>query len=215
MRPTITAFDGPPDDGKGMARDMRVRWALEEVGQPYDVRLLPWARFKEPAHRALHPFGKIPTYEEGDLVLFETGAIVQHIAETRPGLFPEDAKKRARAIVWIHAALNTIEPPIVEREAAGLFESRETWFEQRKPRLEDAIRERLSELDAYLGERDWLEDAFTAGDLMMIMVLWRLNGMNLREEFPRVDAYVDRGAARPAFRRAYADQAERFEAERQ
>src|SRR3954467_2855546 len=115
MKPTITAFERSPDGGKGLARDTRVRWALEEVGQPYHVRLVSFAAMKEPAHLALHPFGQIPTYEEGDLTLFESGAIILHIAEGHPGLLPEDASARARAIAWMFAALNTMEPAIVER----------------------------------------------------------------------------------------------------
>src|SRR6202034_3627549 len=114
MIPTITAFARSPDRGKGLARDMRVRWALEEAGQPYDVRLVSFAAMKEPAHRARHPFGQIPTYEEGDLALFESGAIVLHIAQHHAGLLPDDARARARAIGWMFAALNTVEPPIVD-----------------------------------------------------------------------------------------------------
>src|ERR1700694_2464642 len=128
MRPIITAFKSSPDRGRGLARDMRVRWALEEVGQPYDVRLLSFDEMKEPAHRAVHPFGQIPTYEEGDLALFESGAIVFHIAEHHTGLLPDNANARARAITWMFAALSTIEPPIVNREIAALLERDKTWY---------------------------------------------------------------------------------------
>ena len=136
MTPTITAFKRSPDGGKGLARDMRVRWALEEVGQPYAVRLVSFGAMKEPAHRALHPFGQIPTYEEGDLALFESGAIVFHIAERHAGLLPDDANARARAITWMFAALNTVEPPILDRETTRLLEGDKTWYEQRLPVVE-------------------------------------------------------------------------------
>ena len=206
MTPTITAFERSPDRGKGLARDMRVRWALEEVGQPYDVRLLSFKEMKEPAHRALHPFGQIPTYEEGDLALFESGAIVFHIAERHPGLLPEDANARARAINWMFAALSTMEPPILDRETVRLVERDKTWYEQRLPLVEDRIRNRLGELSRRLGDSDWLDGAFSAGDLLMVEVLLRLSGSGLLEEYPSLCAYVARAEARPAFKRAFAAQ---------
>src|SRR5690242_14655933 len=168
MTPTITAFERSPDRGRGLARDMRVRWALEEVGQPYEVRLVSFRAMKEPAHRALHPFGQIPTYEEGDLALFETGAIVLHLAERHAGLLPGDANARARAITWMFAALNTVEPPILERETARLLEGDRSWHEERLPLVEARIRDRLDQLSDRLGDADWLDGAFTAGDLMMV-----------------------------------------------
>src|ERR1700688_4061062 len=143
MTPTITALERSPDGGKGLARDMRVRWALEEVGQPYEVRLVSFGALKELTHRALHPFGQIPTYEEGDLVLFESGAIVLHIAERHVGLLPDDANARARAIAWMFAALNTVDPPILELETAKLLEGDKSWAAQRMPVVEDRIRVRL------------------------------------------------------------------------
>ena len=203
MTITITAFERSPDGGKGLARDTRVRWALEEVGQPYEVRLVSFRAMKEPAHRALHPFGQIPTYEEGDLVLFETGAIVFHIAERHAGLLPDDANARARAITWMFAALNTVEPPILECETARLLEGDRTWYEERLPLVEDRVRDRLDELSSRLGDADWLDDAFSAGDLLMVTVLRRLNGSGLLEEYPNLSAYVARGEARPAYRRAF------------
>ena len=203
MTPTITAFERSPDRGRGLARDMRVRWALEEVGQPYDVRLVSFSEMKESAHRALHPFGQIPTYEEGDLALFESGAIVFHIAERHAGLLPDDANARARAIAWMFAALNTVEPPIVERECATLLERDKTWYEERLPILEDRVRVRLGELSSRLGDADWLDDAFSAGDLLMVTVLRRLSGSGLLEKYPNLSAYVARGEARPAYRRAF------------
>ena len=206
MTPTITAFERSPDRGRGLARDMRVRWALEEVGQPYDVRLLSFGEMKEPAHRALHPFGQIPTYEEGDLGLFESGAIVFHIAEHHAGLLPEDANARARAIAWMFAALSTMEPPIVERGMAALLERDKAWYEERLPILESRVRDRLDELSNRLGDADWLDDAFSAGDLLMVTVLRRLDGSGLLDAYPNLLAYVARGEARPAYKRAFAAQ---------
>ena len=206
MTPTITAFERSPDRGQGLARDMRVRWALEEVGQPYDVRLLSFAEMKEPAHLALHPFGQIPTYEEGDLALFESGAIVLHIAERHAGLLPDDQNARARAITWMFAALSTLEPPIIEREIAELLEKDKAWYEERLRAVEDRVRQRLGELADRLGDGEWLDGAFSAGDLLMVEVLLRLKGSKLLDEYPRLCAYVARGEARPAFQRAFAAQ---------
>ena len=206
MTPTITAFESSPDRGRGLARDMRVRWALEEAGQPYDVRLVSFTEMKEPAHRALHPFGQIPTYEEGDLALFETGAIIFHIAERHAGLLPDDANARARAITWMFAALNTVEPPIVEREQADYLGLDKSLSAQLLPILEDRVRGRLGELSRRLGDADWLDGAFSAGDLMMVMVLRRSEGMGILEEYPNLSAYVARGEARPAYKRAFDDQ---------
>jgi len=206
MSPTITAFERSPDRGKGLARDMRVRWALEEVGQTYDVRLLSFSEMKEPAHRALHPFGQIPTYEDGDLALFESGAIVFHIAERHAGLLPAEANARARAISWMFAALSTMEPPIVEFGMATLLERDKAWYEARLPMLEGRVRDRLRELSNRLGGADWLDGAFSAGDLMMVSVLLRLGASGLLAEDPNLSAYVARGQARPAYKRAFAAQ---------
>lgn len=203
MIPTITAFERSPDRGKGQARDMRVRWALEEVGQPYDVHLVSFREMKEPAHRALHPFGQIPTYEEGDLALFESGAIVLHIAQRHRGLLPDDANARARAIAWMFAALNTVEPPIVDRELAPHLERDKPWYEERLPILDDQVRVRLGQLSVRLGNEDWLDGPFSAGDLLTVAVLRRLNGSGMLEEYPNLSAYVARGEARPAFKRAF------------
>ncbi|QIP02254.1 glutathione S-transferase family protein [Bradyrhizobium symbiodeficiens] len=203
MIPTITAFANSPDRGKGQARDMRVRWALEEVGQPYDVRLVSFAEMKQPAHLALHPFGQIPTYADGDLALFESGAIVLHLAERHAGLLPDDANARSRAIAWMFAALSTLEPPIVELGMAMLFELDRSWYAERLPMLRDRVRTRLGELSRRLGEADWLDGAFSAGDLMMVTVLRRLHTSGLLDEYPDLAAYVVRGEARPAFRRAF------------
>ncbi|MBR1233484.1 glutathione S-transferase family protein [Bradyrhizobium sp. AUGA SZCCT0182] len=203
MIPTITAFESSPDRGKGQARDMRVRWALEEVGQPYDVRLVSFSEMKEGAHRALHPFGQIPTYEEGGLALFESGAIVFHIAQRHAGLLPDDANARARAITWMFAALGTVEPPIVDLQNAVLLERDKSWYEQRLPIVKDRTRDRLGELCRRLGHADWLDGAFSAGDLLMVTVLRRLNASDILNEYPNLSAYVARGEARPAFKRAF------------
>jgi glutathione S-transferase len=203
MAPTITAFERSPDCGQGLARDMRVRWALEEVGQPYDVRLLSFSAMKESAHRTLHPFGQIPTYEEGDLVLFESGAIVFHIAERHAGLLPHDANARARAIAWMFAALNTVEPPIVDRELIGLLEGDKAWYGERLAIVEDRVRIRLGELSSRLGDAEWLDGAFSAADLLMVTVLRRLIGTDELQKYPNLSAYVARGEARPAYKRAF------------
>jgi glutathione S-transferase len=203
MTPTITAFERSPDGGKGLARDMRVRWALEEVGQPYDVRLLSFKAMKEPAHLALHPFGQIPTYEDGDLALFESGAIVFYIAERHAGLLPDDENARARAIAWMFAALNTVEPPIFDRDLAKVLERDEPWYEQRLRVLEDSIRKRLGALSGRLGDAEWLDGAFSAGDLLMVTVLLRLKGSAILDEYPNLSTYITRGEARPAFKRAF------------
>jgi glutathione S-transferase len=206
MMPTISVFERSPDRGRGLARDMRVRWALEEVGQAYKVRLVSMQEMKAPAHRALHPFGQIPTYEEGDLTLFESGAIVLHVAEGLAGLLPVEANARARAVTWMFAALNTVEPPIIERGMAVLTEHDKPWYAQRLPMLEERVQVRLSELSSRLGLADWLDGAFSAGDLLMVTVLRRLNGSGLLEPFSNLCAYIARAEARPAYQRAFADQ---------
>ncbi len=212
MTPTITGFAASPDRGRGLARDMRVRWAFEEVGQPYDVRLLSFDEMKAPAHLALSPFGQIPTYEEGDLALFESGAIILHIAERHPGLLPDDPNARMRAITWLFAALSSVEPPIVELGAAMLMERDQPWYEARRPLLEQHVRARLDQLAARLGEADWLDGAFSAGDLLMVTVLRRLGASGILETYPTLSAYVARAEARPAYQRAFADQLAVFEA---
>jgi glutathione S-transferase len=212
MKPTITAFATSPDKGQGLARDMRVRWALEEVGQPYDVRLVSFKEMKQPAHMALHPFGQIPTYEADGLELFESGSILLHIAERHGKLLPPDAEGRSRAITWLFAALSTVEPPIVERSMAWVLERDKDWYEARAPMLDGRVRDRLGQLSARLGESEWLDGAFSVADLLMVHVLMRLGRSGLLEEFPNVAAYVARGQARPAYKRAFAAQRAVFEA---
>jgi glutathione S-transferase len=206
MTITITAFDRSPDGGKGLARDTRVRWALEEAGQRYEVRLVTFQAMKEPAHLALHPFGQIPTYEEGDLALFETGSIVFHIAERHPGLLPVDTNARARAITWMFAAVNTVEPPILDLVVARIFEGDKPWAAERFPLVADRVRNRLKQLSARLGDAEWLDGDFSAGDLMMVSVLLRARPSGILDEFPNLGAYVARGEARPAYQRAFAAQ---------
>ncbi len=212
MIPTITAFERSPDRGQGLARDMRVRWAFAEVGQRYEVRLVSFTEMKQPAHLRLHPFGQIPTYEAGDLALFESGAIVLHIAQRHPGLLPEDPNARARAISWMFAALNTVEPPIVEREMAMFFDRDKSWHEERLAMLEDRVHVRLGELSRHLGDTDWLDGAFSAGDLLMVTVLRRLSGWRGLNKYPNLLAYIARAEARPAYQRAFAAQLAVFNA---
>jgi glutathione S-transferase len=206
MTITITAFERSPDGGRGLARDTRVRWALEEVGLPYKVRPVAFGALKEPAHLVLNPFGQIPTYEEGDLALFETGSIVLHIAERSAGLLPDDANARARAITWMFAAVNTVEPPILELANARLLEGDKTWTSARLPLVQDRVRARLNQLSARLGDAAWLDGAFSAGDLMMVSVLLRLKPSGLLDAYPDLAAFVARGEARPAYKRAFAAQ---------
>lgn len=206
MTATITAFDRSPDRGIGLARDTRIRWAFEEVGQPYEVRLVSMAAMKEPAHRAIHPFGQIPTYEEGGLALFESGSIILHIAEQHPGLLPTSAGARARAISWMFAAVSTVEPPILEFATAKIAEGSEAWTPQRLPLVEARVHHRLRELSARLGDAEWLDGEFTAGDLMMVHVLQRLKPSGLIKQHPSLVAYMERAEARPAYQRAFAAQ---------
>ena len=201
--PVITAYNWSPDRGRGLVRDMRVRWALEEVGRPYDIRYLSWGQQKEPAHRARNPFGQVPAYEEGDLVLFESGAIVFHIAESAPGLFPEDPADRARAIEWMFAALNSVEPVIWDLIIAKIIEGDRDWSAARLPLVEARLGNRLEELSARLGDSDWLDGSFSAGDLLMVSVLRPIEGSDTIAKFPNLEAYVARGIARPAFKRAF------------
>jgi glutathione S-transferase len=206
MKPTITAFAASPDRGQGLARDTRVRWALEEVGQAYDVRLVSFKALKEPAHLALNPFGQIPTYEQGEFALFESGSILLWIGEHYAGLLPDEAAARARAITWMFAAVSSVEPPIVELQNAKLLEGDKPWTKERMPAILDRIRARLTQLSNYLADSEWLDGAFSAGDLMMVHVLQRLKSSRLLDEFPKLAAYVARGEARPAYQRAFAAQ---------
>lgn len=210
MTPIISAFKASPDRGRGLARDMRVRWALEEVAQPYDVKLVTFQEMKEAAYLKLQPFGQIPSYQEGDLVLFESGAIIFHLAKKKPGLLPTEPAARARAITWMFAALNTVEIPIIERSAFVILEREKPWFNDRLPIVDDRVRVRLKQLSIHLGESEWLDGAFSAGDLLMVTVLRRLDGSGLLEDHPNLAAYIKRAEARPAYQKAFADQLQVF-----
>lgn len=210
MRPTITVFERSPDGGQGLARDMPVRWALEEVGQPYTTRPMSFTQLKEPSYRELQPFGQIPAYTAGDLTLFESGGIVFHIAHHHTGLLPEDANAQARAVTWMFAALNTIEPPVFEYDLAIILERDKPWYAQRLVALKQRIHNRLSDLSRCLGNKDWLDGAFSAGDLLMVTVLRRLNGSDILPDYTNLRDYVARGEARPAFKRAFKAQRAAF-----
>ena len=205
IRPVVTAYNWAPDEGAGLVRDMRVRWALEEVGQPYDVRYLTWGEQKAPEHRARNPFGQVPAYEEGDLVLFESGAIVLRIAQRWPGLLPDGDTAREHAIGWLFAALNTVEPVVWDLTIAKVIEARESWTAARLHGVLERLGTRLDELSTRLGDAEWLDGAFSAGDLMMIAVLRNLGRSEILAGYPNLAAYVARGEARPAFIRALAD----------
>ncbi|NMN06501.1 MULTISPECIES: glutathione S-transferase family protein [unclassified Novosphingobium] len=206
MEPIVTAFANSPDRGRGLARDMAVRWALEEVGQPHAVQRLTFAELKAPAHLARNPFGQIPTYEQNGLVLFESAAIVLHIAERHGELLPAEPQARARAITWLFAAVATVEPPIVERSMALLLEVDKPWHAERLAMLDARVAARLAQLAHHLGEKTWLDGAFSAADLVMVAVLRRLSGSGLLDAHAPLAAYVARGEQRPAFVRAFAAQ---------
>lgn len=212
MTPVITVFEQSPDRGRGLARDMRVRWAFEEVGQPYEVRLVSFSAMKEPAHRALHPFGQIPTYEDDEVVLFESGGIVFHIAQRHRGLLPDGRGPRARAVSWMFAALNTVEPPILDHETASFVENDKAWHEERVPLLRNRICKQLGDLSRHLGDAEWLDGAFSAADVLMVTVLRRLEGSAILHDYPNLSAYIARGEARPAYKRAFEAQLAVFQA---
>ena len=212
MNPIVSVFAAAPDRGRGLARDMAVRWALAEVGQDHELRPLSFADLKTPKHKARQPFGQIPTYETDGLTLFESGAIVLHIAETHSSLLPTDPAARARSIAWMFAAVSTIEPVIVEREVAVLLEGDKPWTAERLPMLEARLRQRLDDLATWLDDKDWLEGDFSAGDIMMVCVLRRPASAMLLSDYPVLAAYVARSEARPAFQTAFADQKARSDA---
>ena len=213
-RPTITAFDWVPPFAQGQVRDLRVRWALEEAGQPYDVRFLHQGEQKEAGHRERQPFGQVPTLEDGDLTLFESGAIVQYVAERYGALLPADPGPRARAVEWMFAALNSVEPAIMDLSFVTIFEADKPWSAMRRPAVEERIRARLKDLSARLDDRQWLDgDTFTAGDLLMVSVLRILIDQGFVEAHDNLKAYMHRGIARPAFQKALADQLAGFTGE--
>ena len=204
---TISAFKWVPDFARGQVRDLRARWALEEAGLPYRTRLLEQGDQDKPEYRAMQPFGQVPILEDDGLALFESGAIVLHIGERSETLLPQEAGGRARAIQWLIAALNSIEPFVMNVASIDLFYAKEEWAKQRRPGAVDFVRRRLSALSQSLGDKSFLDgDRFTAGDLMMTTVLRILNHTDIVSADKRLAAYVERCTARPAFKRALAAQ---------
>ncbi len=207
-RGVLTAFAASPDQGRGLARDMAVRWALEEAGRPYDVRTVALQDLRNRAHLQRQPFGQIPTWQDGDTRLFESGAIVLHLAEANEGLLPTDPAARARALSWMFAAAATVEPAVTHLEVARRAYGTAPWREAALTPLVEAVARRLEALDSVLKGQEWLDGRFTAGDLLMIQVLRRLEGGDLLDAWPALTAWVERGKARPAFQRAFEAQRE-------
>ena len=202
----ITAFRWVPDFAAGLVRDLRIRWALEEIGRPYRVRLLDALNPRPADYFLEQPFGQVPAYRDDDVHLFESGAILIHLGLGDERLLPADANGRGRAIAWLVAALNSVEPAILELSAIDLFHRGQDWTRERRPQVIDKIRERLRLLADALENRDWFEGRFTIGDLMVVSVLRNLRHTGLVAEQPRLAALVQRGEARPAFRQAMSDQ---------
>jgi glutathione S-transferase len=210
--PEITAFTWVPPFAQGLVRDLRCRWAFEEVGLDYKVRLLDVGQNKTEAHRALQPFGQIPTYSDGTIQIFESGAIVLHISRQKPGLLPADPAGEASAVAWVFSALNSVEPLIFDRLWCDLFDRKEAYADLFRPKATERLRDRIGELARALGDKPWLVgDQFSVADLMMISVLRQLRDTGLVAEHPTLAAYMTRGEARPAFRKAFADQMTVFE----
>lgn len=207
-RGVLTVFAASPDHGRGLARDMAVRWALEEIGRAYEVRTVALADLQSAAHLARQPFGQIPAWEENGVTLFESGAIVLHLAQGEEGLLPTDPAARARTLTWMFAAASTVEPVVVHLETARRAYGTQPWREPALAPLVDMVSRRLDPLEQILSGRTWLEDSFTAADLLMIQVLRRLEGTTLLEARPALSGWMARGRARPAFQRAFAAQQE-------
>jgi glutathione S-transferase len=201
----VSAFRWVPPLAQGLVRELRVRWALEEAGLAYQERLIGPEDQASHAYRCLQPFGQVPTYEDNGLVLFESGAIVLHVAERCEALMPSDPAARARTKTWMFAALNSIEPHIQNLAELDLFHAKEDWAKLRRPAVMDAVRARLATLAEWLSEREYLEDRFTAGDLLMTTVLRILRHTDLLAKMPVLEAYRLRCEARPAFRKALTD----------
>jgi glutathione S-transferase len=209
---TLSAFGWVPPFAQGIVRDVRVRWALEEAGIPYRERLIGAEDQATAGYRALQPFGQVPAIESGDLKLFESGAIVMHIAERSDALMSAEANQRARTSAWTFAALNSVEPHIQNLTEIDLFHAKEAWAPMRRPMAVEAVRRRLNALQNWLGDRDYLENRFTAADLMMTTVLRILRHTDMLTEWPALKAYKERCEARPAFKKALADHLKPFEA---
>jgi len=208
---TVTAFKWVPPFAQGLVRDLRVRWALEEAGLDYQVRLIGPDEQACADYRVRQPFGQVPVFEEDGLVLFESGAIVLHVGERSEVLLPADPAGRARAVTWVFAALNSIEIVVQQLAVIDLFHADQEWAKLHRPGIEQAVKKRLAELAAWLGDREYLEDSFTAGDLMMTTVLRILRHTDLLDAQPALEAYVKRCEARPAFGKALAGQMGPFE----
>jgi glutathione S-transferase len=200
----ITAFRWVPDFAQGLVRDLRARWALEEAGLDYRVRLVDQQR--PPEYLLEQPFDQVPCFSDGEVKIFETGAIVQYIGEKSEALLPRDKQGRYRAIQWTYAALNSVEPAIINVLSVDFFYAQEEWAKQRRPGAVDFARLKLKRVSDWLGDKDWLEGRFTIGDLLMVTELRFLRHTELIAEFPNLAAYRKRGEARPAFQRALADQ---------
>lgn len=207
----LTTFKWVPPVAQGLVKDLRVRWALEEAGLAYEEKLLSVGEHNSAAHRAVQPFGQVPVFEEGGLRLFESGAIVLHLGERCPTLLPADPAKRARAITWMFAALNSVEPLVQNLASIDLFFANEAWAKLGRPGAEKMAQSRLDGVAASLAGRDYLDGEFTAGDLLMVTVLRILRHTELVKNMPVLAAYVARGEARPAFQRALAAQIAPFE----
>jgi glutathione S-transferase len=206
MIPTITAFKWVPEFARGFVRDVRARWAFEEAGQEYAVDLVDGVYVKSQAHRYFQPFGQIPTYRDDKVEIFESGAIVLHICETNQVLVPADPAARIRAMQWLIAALNSVEPWVMQLAVVDVFEAGHDWSRSRRPKVLEDLHARLTDLGAALGEKTTLDgDAFTFGDLIMVSVLGGLRGTGVLDAHPNLAAYVARGEARPAHRKAMAD----------
>ena len=201
----VSAFRQVPDFAKGLVRDLRVRWALEEVGLDYRVRLLGTPR---PTDYILdQPFDQVPCFSDGEVRIFESGAIVQYIGEKSEGLLPREPEARYRAIQWTYAAINSVEPAILNVFAVTIFHADQEWAKLRRPGAEEFARLKLKRVSDWLGEKQWLEgDSFTIGDLIMVTTLRFLNHTGMVAEFPNLAAYQKRGEARPAFQRALSAQ---------
>jgi glutathione S-transferase len=204
MIPTITTFGWVPEFARGFVRDMRPRWAFEEVGQPYQVDLI--SNSKTPEHRRFQPFGQVPTYRDDEVAIFESGAIVLRIAERAGKLIPAEPAPRMRALQWVAAALNSVEPYVMALAINDVFEADREWSKARHVKVLDDLKTRLADLGAALGDNVWLDGAeFTVGDLMMISVLGGLRGTAVLTDFPRLAAYIARGEGRLAHTKAMAD----------
>ena len=209
----VTCFRWVPDFARGFVRDLRVRWALEEAGVPYSVRKLNAIGERPVDYFAEQPWGQVPSYRDDEVQLFESGAIVLHVGRRFGGVLPKDEASRARAAAWAIAALNSVEPFVAQLPEIDLFHAGEAWTEERRPQVIEAIGKRLDRLSDWLGDKEWLEDEFSAGDLLMVDVLRILNSTDLVEQRANLAAYRARGTARPAFQAALAAQLADFEAE--